>query len=195
LKQSTPSQQGQALVESARIRLGQGDHAGAIRQLEEALAVAPELNSARHLLLVTYLENGQATRALGHLVAGLGKQPNDPFLLVVRTRMALDRGDAQEAAASARDALGRHPENDSLHGLLALSLLASGQAEAAIAHFQRALANDPLSPTGLIGLAAALEQGGQTAVARQALLRARGSGRLSPTQQTHVDSRLTPSGP
>lgn len=190
LKQSTPFQRAQSLAERARIGLTRGDQDSAIQQLEEALDIEPLLDSARHLLVVTYLETGRPAVALAHLAKGLDMQPNDHFLLVVRTRIALDDGDAQAAAASARDALSRHAESDALHGLLALALLAGGQPEAALVHFQRVLDNDPFSPQGLIGLAAALEQSGQSALARQALLRALGSERLSPAQRVHVKGRL-----
>lgn len=189
-KSSGPTQQAEVLVAAARDRLSLKDHPGALRQLEQALALAPDLSAAHHLLVVTHLETGQVNSARAQILEGLARHPDDHFLLVARTRLELESGDSQAAIDSAAQALDRYPDDGNLHGLMGLALLSEGQVDPAIGRLQRALTTDPLSPSWLIGLASALDRAGQTEGARQLLMRAQESGRLSGSQRALVVSRL-----
>jgi predicted Zn-dependent protease len=79
--------------------------------------------------------------------------PDDPEVLVVRARLALDRGDDRAAAEVLAKGPPDHPDLARLRGKFALS---HHDYEAAVRHFRAAYAADPDNRDGIFGLARAL---------------------------------------
>lgn len=104
---------------------------GAVSQAEsyllKALQTAPDLISARRLLLMTYLRAGKTAKALTVLESSAGKEGVNPVLYSVAGEVYLQNGNAKKAEEYFTKALKLDPENANRRIALAMSHLAGGK--------------------------------------------------------------------
>ena len=107
---------------------------GAVSQAEvllnRALQVAPNLQTARRLLIATYLRSGQPGKALAELNLATGKDGLPPSLYSLAGEVYLQNGDIKRAEEYLAKALKLDPADARKRTALAVAHLASGQTGA-----------------------------------------------------------------
>lgn len=135
----------------------EGDAAGAVRELEAALAVEPGASSLRYPLALAYRELGRLDDARRHLAERGPEEPSfpDPRYDEVRGlatgagvhllagNRALGRGDVAQALAEYELAVAADPRSVPAREALATTLAGQGDAEGAILHYTAALEVEP----------------------------------------------------
>jgi TolB-like protein len=110
------------------------DHAGAIRELDQAISLSPNYAFAHYALAMMQCQAGDPTRAIEAAETALHLNPLNPMLFGIygaRTLALLRLGEIREAAESAL--LGGQQPNAHVyaHALAALTLAAAGRIEEA----------------------------------------------------------------
>jgi tetratricopeptide (TPR) repeat protein len=143
------------------VYLAHGKPDDALKEFEQAAALAPYDDMARVDLAMGWAVLGQ----LEHALAALDKEPFDCALtradLLVRTAQELNKRGARELVASLLDAaLVEHPDHPVAHAEYGQYLLAARRAQAAVTHFKLALEADAAMHRARLGLAVALTEEG-----------------------------------
>ena len=103
----------QMLQLAGAVELQLGAVAQAEIYLSKATQLAPQLRSARRLLIATYLRSGQSAKALAALNAAAGKDGIEPALYSLAGEVYLQNGDAKKAEEYFAKALKLDPDNAS----------------------------------------------------------------------------------
>ena len=135
-------------IHMADFAMEQGDYAGAVRHLTQALALEPEHPAVHSKLGTSLLSLGQTDRAVLHYRRTLEVRPDQPEAHNNLGIALKARGDAAAAARYYREALAIRPDYAEAHNHLGLALESLGQQDEAMAHYRQAVKADP-------GLAAA----------------------------------------
>lgn len=111
--------------------------------LAKALQGRPDLSLARRLLVATYLQGGQAGKALAALQPVLGKIKEDSEMLALAGQVYLQNGELQTAEHYFSRAAVLDPKNPGKRTSLAVVQLLEGHAESAFGELERIAATDP----------------------------------------------------
>ncbi len=158
-----------AMGEGVYLRLRRYDEAaGAFRQ---ALTRAPAHLGSRIGLIEALAEAHRPEEAESRLQAVLHDQPDDPKVLVLAARLALEAGRSQEAAQFVDRSLALDPDHRAALLLRARLRFGAGQSEQALADAERASRLDPtdvaaLQLLGTIQVARGLKEQAAQTVAR-----------------------------
>jgi putative PEP-CTERM system TPR-repeat lipoprotein len=98
--------------------------------LNKALQIAPNMQSARRMLIATYLRSGQPAKALAELNAAAGKDGLPPAMYSLAGEVYLQNGDVKRAEEFFAKALKLDPNDPRKRTALAVAHLASGQSAA-----------------------------------------------------------------
>jgi tetratricopeptide (TPR) repeat protein len=146
-----------SLAGLGRVALAKKDYAGAVKLLEEALAVEPRASALHYPLGLAYRNLGDLAKAEFHLQrrGETNVAFADPLMSEVRVMLrsaaafeslgiaALEGGDVSTAAGYFRKGLEVAPESASLHQRLGTALILGGDARAGQEQFEAALKLDP----------------------------------------------------
>jgi tetratricopeptide (TPR) repeat protein len=148
-----------ALYQAGRLALARGDHSGAVRHLESALALVPTAAVIHYPLAMAYRGLGSTARAELHLSQRARENsvlsPHDPLMaeveetvagplaLEVRGVEALNRGDWPAAVDAFRKGTTLAPRSAALHHRLGTALAMTGKQDEARREFEAALAASP----------------------------------------------------
>ena len=124
-------------VDLARCLIEMGDAAGALREAEKAVALAPRLQSARLVLGVARWRAGDLVGARTALDEALRLRPADLTALLCAAQVAAELGSKEASAGYARRAVAAHGESAEAWLALAQALAAMGrraEADRALAH-------------------------------------------------------------
>lgn len=134
LKTAPENIQGQQLAGAVELQLnslGQAEY-----YLNRVVQAAPNLSSARRLLVTTYLRSGQPAKALTTLLPGLNQDKVDPTLLSLAGEVYLQNGDVKKAEEYFSKANKHDPDNAKNRTALALTHLLGGQVDSAFGELQ-----------------------------------------------------------
>ncbi|MEM9294089.1 MAG: tetratricopeptide repeat protein [Acidobacteriota bacterium] len=172
-----------ALYGAGRGALEKGEGEEALRQLEAALALAPDSGRVRWSLGQAHLRFGERERAR-QLLAQAGPRPpafEDPWMAEVaaqavgsgaalrRGSLALLAGDVDGAVRQLQEAVATDPENRAALQSLGSALARQGRPQQALEPLRRAVELSPESVDPLLLLAAVQEQLGDWPAARRSL--------------------------
>jgi tetratricopeptide (TPR) repeat protein len=130
-----------------------GDIAGAKKQLESALRLAPNEPTLLRILGEIYTRSGNRIKGAQYFRRAVDIDPDDAHSLFILGRFAVEKGDRGEAAVLFHEVLTREPANPALTELayhfLGNTLRTMGHATAAIEQFDRyiELASRPARPS------------------------------------------------
>lgn len=110
--------------------------------LSKAVQAAPDSASARRLLILTYLRNGQLQKALGVIPANLLAEGSDAELLSAAGQVYLQANDAKRAEQFFARAAKLDPQDARKRTSLAVAHMRTGQADSAFAELQDIAASD-----------------------------------------------------
>jgi tetratricopeptide (TPR) repeat protein/predicted Ser/Thr protein kinase len=150
---------------------GLREHARALRECEQGLALGGLSNSQRHDLQVGKILClqllGRSADSLKAAEAVLAKAPDDPRWLVLRGTLAVGVGDYVRAAACIEKVFQAPPVPAEAFLLLAKLKIAQGDQRGALTSVERALLIDGAQPSALLFKGTALLGLGRTAQATQ----------------------------
>jgi tetratricopeptide (TPR) repeat protein len=149
----------------------QGDFDAAIKSLQRALQIKPDVPEANAALGVIYLRQGKLTEAAAALRAELTIRPED---LQSRFNLAtaLDRADRRdEALAVIRTVVRARPDYADARYLFGKLLLAQGDATAAVEHLEAAARQAPEDANIFYQLGQAYQKLGRTELAERQFAR------------------------
>lgn len=164
------------LYRLGRLAMARRDYAGAVKHLEEALAVAPGARGLHYPLGLAYRGLGDQARAQAHLVrehALEGVAPPDPLIQELNELLnsptsweargvrALSRGDWAAAAAHFRRGAELDPRSPSLRQRLGSALYMMGDAQGALHEFEQAISISPKHAQSHYSLGLLLESRGR----------------------------------
>lgn len=132
-----------ALVVRARVHREMGRLSAAIDDLERAVVAEPHDGGARCMLAECLLEARNVDEALQHLAVVLGRKPDLPSALLLRSRAMLARSDRAAARADLERARAIAPADEEIAFALGQLLMDDGEAEAARRVFEDILARHP----------------------------------------------------
>jgi tetratricopeptide (TPR) repeat protein len=155
-----------ALLGRGRVALARQDYAGAIAQLEHALAIDPDATPVHVPLALAYRGAGQADKARQHLQPQGTAQlrPPDPIYeevellldtpvaLELRGARAMADGRYDEAIAAFQKGVGLAPNEAALRHKLATALALKGDLPAALATMQETVRRSPNFAKGYYSL-------------------------------------------
>jgi tetratricopeptide (TPR) repeat protein len=121
-------------VNVARARIQEGNVAGAIEMLEQALKLAPDLAKAHFFMGLALKADGRYDEALAHLQQAAQRFPRDRVVLNQLGRVLFLKRRYAEAVAELRRVLEIDPEDLSAHYNLMLSQRGSGNLDEARRH-------------------------------------------------------------
>ncbi len=124
------------------VEMRTGQLAQASVHLSQATQLAPELPLARRLLIRTYLQAGQADRALAALNAAAAKANLEPDLYALAGEVYLQNGDAKKAEEYFAKALTLDPANGRNRTALAISRMAGAQTATGFSELENIAASD-----------------------------------------------------
>jgi tetratricopeptide (TPR) repeat protein len=145
----------------------QGDFDAAVKSLQRALQIKPDVGEANAALGVIYLRQGKLTEAADALRAELKIRPDD---LQARYHLAtaLDRSDQRdEAIAIVRTVVRAKPDYANARYLFGKLLLAQGDAVSAVEHLEAAARNAPEDANIFYQLGRAYQKLGRPELAEQ----------------------------
>jgi tetratricopeptide (TPR) repeat protein len=163
-----------ALYRLGRAKLAANDDAGAVRDLEAALALRPDASAIHYPLALAYRDLGDTKRADAQmqLRGTVDVAPVDPLLQQVGSLLrnaAADEVRGSEAVAKRqwaeaitylRQAIAAAPDNASTHLNLGTALYETGDAKGALREFQTAASLSPGLAKAHYGAGIVLEAGG-----------------------------------
>ena len=126
-----------------RLLADQGRYDEAIRQLQKALEIDPDLAVAHGNLGYALADRGQVDEAIAEFQTAMKIDPDDATTHYNLGLVLADRGQLDEAIAHFRKALEINPDYVKVHGNLGLALAHRGQVDEAIAEYRKALELDP----------------------------------------------------
>jgi Tfp pilus assembly protein PilF len=132
------------------------DPEAAIREAEQALAIAPQAPEPRLLLARIYLATGRGERAVEQYRAVLGYDPANREVRNLLIGYLLSRRAFADAGREAEAGLKQYPEDTNMLISLALAQDGEGRRKEAVATLKGAAARDTVSPQPLISLGALL---------------------------------------
>jgi len=135
----------QARLGLARALSDLGDKAGALKQLEEAVAVAPGLVEAQIALADAFAQQGMSAVALAIYKATAEAHPGNERAVLALARAWRQRGQWETAEASYRSMIDLNPGSSEAYVGLASLLMDSGRYNEARALLQQALGIDQQS--------------------------------------------------
>ena len=127
----------------ARERLGRGDFAGAIRDLETVQHVRPSDADVFYLLARAHEGLESRGAAKEELVRALESNPEHVPALVALARILTDEGQPEQALGYLREAIAAAPDNPRVAFNLGTLLARQGELAGAERQFRRALALNP----------------------------------------------------
>lgn len=131
-----------ALELNGAIEFRMGSMVKAEASLARALQAAPQLATARRLLLMTYLRTGQVDLAIAGLPANIETSDSDAAMLAVAGQAYMIKGDAQRAEQFFARANQLDPADPAKRTSLAISQLMSGKATVALSALEDIAASD-----------------------------------------------------
>jgi tetratricopeptide (TPR) repeat protein len=143
------------------IRRRAGDHAGAVRAFEAAIAAGldtPEIANSRALSLQ---DLGRAEEALVAFDGALRRDPGYMPARVNRARLLAELGRLEEAERALIDALQDEPDSALARNALAATLRDAGRPADAAANYRETLRRDPANAVAAIRLGQALREAGR----------------------------------
>ena len=130
-------------LQSAIAHANAGQHAAALAQCEQGLAVDPQHPALLQLLAVLCLKQGVLPRAAEAIAASLASRPDHLPSLVVAAEVASASGEGRKAVARLLRAATLAPRDAEICFALALALQDAGDLEAATAALERVLTLGP----------------------------------------------------
>ena len=146
-------------VDGAREMLARGENGPAAAALEQALRAKPDHATARYLLGVARLRQGDATAAARELEAAGALRAGFTEAQVALAEARLLQGDPAAAIPLLREALARSNERELLadaYRVLGRAYLATGAVDKGLRELRKALAEDPADADAALALADAL---------------------------------------
>ena len=132
-----------SLVLAAAVELQAGQAATAVGYLHKAVSIAPQHAGARRLLVRTYLNSSQPTKALESIQPLLAPDARaDPQLLFLAGETYLANGDLKQASVYYAAATDSKPQESFARTRLGQIALASGDPDAGIRELEAAVALD-----------------------------------------------------
>lgn len=110
--------------------------------LSKALQQAPELILARRILISSYLQSGQSSKALSTLTPVLGKISDDPTMLALAGQTYFQNGDIKKAEQYFSTASKLAPNDPQKRTSLALAHLAQGDVNGGFSELEQISASD-----------------------------------------------------
>lgn len=155
-----------------RAALARGDEAGAVRQLERAIADSPDDASLWRDLARAHQRGGNIERAHDAIVQAAAQRPEDPAIVLIRAQLRVARSDRDGAARDAAWLLGRLRDPGS-YERLAVVFVRLGDGPRAIAAAREALTLADGSADAHVNLAVIATQVRQLDVAAATLVEGR----------------------
>lgn len=121
-----------------RAALARGDEAGAVRQLDRAIAGDPDDASLWRDLARAHQRAGNIERAHDAIVEAAARRPEDPSIVLIRAQLRIARSDREGAARDAAWLLGRFRDPGSCERL-AVVFVRLGDGPRAVAAAREAL--------------------------------------------------------
>ena len=154
-----------------RVALEERDYAGAVKELEAALAIAPSATRVQYPLAMAYRGLGDAARAEAHLKlrGETALPPADPLLgevqrlltnaaaLETRGVQQMEARDWPAAVATLRQAVAASPDNAFTRLNLGTSLYLSGDRDGALEQYRAAVRLSPSLARAHFGIGVVLE--------------------------------------
>ncbi|GAB3267060.1 tetratricopeptide repeat protein [Chitinimonas naiadis] len=105
--------------------------------LLKALAVLPDLDMARGMLIMSYLQSGQAAKAAEALEPMLGKIENNSNMLALAGQVFMQNGNADKAESYFAKAAALDPNSKEKRTSVAVSKIAQGNSDAAFRELEQ----------------------------------------------------------
>jgi putative PEP-CTERM system TPR-repeat lipoprotein len=153
-------------------KMGQGDNARAVAELEMATKLDPKSSQAGILLVMTHLRLKEPEKALQALKILEKEHPDNPVLQNIKGGIYLSRSDAASARSSFEKALSLQPTYFPAAANLAQLDLRDGKPDAAKKRFEAIIVSDKKNIKAMAALSALALNQGQTKEATSWLERA-----------------------
>ena len=158
----------EALEQLSQLECQEGRFAEAIRCIQQAIELQPDVARLRHRLGSIYFSAGDTDQSIEAYLCGLAIEPNDAYAYNNLGVAFKTKGRLQEAVSAFQTAFRLHPELAFPHRNLADVLRLQGNLDLAITHYDRALQlapGDAESHNGL-GLVFSLQDKPDEAIAQ-----------------------------